>query len=147
MIYMCDCYDPTNPCSQPGIRRSLSLNPKTIGIQRVAVLLLSLILAIAPDSMSASEPTVQSSSPMADLADLPVDILALIPIEAASGASRYDQQVTRAPSSVSIVTAEEIKMLGYRTLAEILRGLGGIYVTADRNYSYLGMRGFGRPGD
>ena len=34
-----------------------------------------------------------------------------------------------------------------RPLADILRGVRGFYVTNDRNYSYLGVRGFSRPGD
>ncbi len=51
------------------------------------------------------------------------------------------------PSMASVVTAEDIKTRGYRTLADILRGLPGLYVTNDRNYSYLGARGFGRPED
>jgi iron complex outermembrane receptor protein len=62
-------------------------------------------------------------------------------------ASKYEQKVTEAPSSVSIVTADEIKKYGYRTLADILRSIRGFYVTYDRNYSYLGVRGFARPGD
>jgi len=63
------------------------------------------------------------------------------------GASKYEQKVTEAPSSVSIVTASEIKKYGYRTLADILRSVRSFYVTNDRNYSYVGVRGFGRPED
>src|SRR3990170_1261941 len=63
------------------------------------------------------------------------------------GASKYEQKVTEAPSSVSIVTSAEIKKYGYRTLADILRSIRGFFVTFDRNYSYVGVRGFNRPGD
>jgi len=62
-------------------------------------------------------------------------------------ASKYEQKVTEAPSSVSIVTVEEISKYGYRTLADILRSIRGFYTTYDRNYHYLGIRGFGPPGD
>jgi iron complex outermembrane receptor protein len=50
-------------------------------------------------------------------------------------------------SFVSVVSAADIKEHGYRTLADVLRTLPGFYVTNDRNYSYLGVRGFSRPGD
>ncbi len=63
------------------------------------------------------------------------------------GASKYEQKVTEAPSSISIVTAAEIKKYGYRTLADILRSVRGFFITNDRNYSYAGVRGFNRPGD
>jgi outer membrane receptor for ferrienterochelin and colicins len=62
-------------------------------------------------------------------------------------ASKYEQKVTEAPSSVSIITADEIKKYGYRTLADILRSVRGLTVTYDRNYSYIGVRGFTRAGD
>jgi outer membrane receptor for ferrienterochelin and colicins len=63
------------------------------------------------------------------------------------GASERLQPVTEAPASVSFITAEDIARYGYRTLADILQGVRGMYVTNDRNFSYLGTRGFGNPGD
>jgi outer membrane receptor for ferrienterochelin and colicins len=68
-------------------------------------------------------------------------------IASVSGASGYQQKVTRAPSLVSIVTADDVKKFGYRTLADILQSVRGFFITYDRNYAYLGVRGFGRPGD
>ncbi len=62
-------------------------------------------------------------------------------------ASKYEQKATEAPSSVSVVTAEEIRKYGYRTLADILNSLRSFYITYDRNYSYIGVRGFAPPGD
>jgi len=62
-------------------------------------------------------------------------------------ASKFTQKITEAPASVSIVTAADIKNYGYRSLAELLRGVRGLFVSNDRNYTYLGTRGFNRPGD
>ena len=62
-------------------------------------------------------------------------------------ASKFGQKASEAPSAVTVITAEDIRTRGYRTLADILRGLPGVYVSYDRNYSYVGVRGFGRPGD
>ncbi len=62
-------------------------------------------------------------------------------------ASKYAQKVTEAPSSITIITSDEIKKYGYRTFADVLQNVNGFFVTYDRNYSYLGVRGFNRPGD
>lgn len=64
-----------------------------------------------------------------------------------STASKYRQSLESAPSALRIVTAEDIQTHGWRTLAEILRAFPGVYVSSDRNYTYLGVRGFSRPGD
>ena len=63
------------------------------------------------------------------------------------GASERIQAVTEAPASVSFITAEDIARFGYRTLADILRSVRGMYVSDDRNFSLLGVRGFSKPGD
>ncbi len=62
-------------------------------------------------------------------------------------ASKFQQKTSEAPSTVSIITADDIRRYGYRTLSDALKSLRGVYVAYDRNYSYLGTRGFGRPGD
>jgi outer membrane cobalamin receptor len=64
-----------------------------------------------------------------------------------STASKYAQTSAQAPASVTIVTAEEIRQHRYRNLAEVLEGVRGFYVSNDRNYPYLGARGFSRPTD
>ena len=83
----------------------------------------------------------------ADPTDLPLELIGQIPVESVSTASRFTQKTTEAPASVSVITADDFKQLSYRTLAEALRGVRGLYVTDDRSYSYLGVRGFNRPGD
>ena len=64
-----------------------------------------------------------------------------------TAASRYEQDPREAPASTSVVTQEEIRRYGYRTLAEALSGVRGFFTTYDRNYSYLAVRGFTLPGD
>lgn len=93
----------------------------------------------------------ESASPHVSLTNLVEELtlaqLGEIPIETVSAASRFTQKVNEAPASVSIVTADEIRKFGYRTLADILQSLPGLYTTYDRTYTYLGVRGFSRPGD
>ena len=48
---------------------------------------------------------------------------------------------------MSIITADEIRKYGYRTIEDILDSVRGVYTTNDRNYGYMGIRGFNRPGD
>ena len=80
----------------------------------------------------------------AELAELSLEQLLDVEVH---GVSKFAQKLTEAPASVTIVTAADIRDYGYRTLADILRGVRGLNVSYDRNYSYLGVRGFGRTGD
>jgi outer membrane receptor for ferrienterochelin and colicins len=79
-----------------------------------------------------------------DLAELSLEELMHIPVYAAS---RYAQDMSDAPASVTIITGRDIKAYGYCTLAEVLSSVPGFYMSCDRSYEYAGMRGFSRPGD
>lgn len=83
---------------------------------------------------------------------MPAQDLALLPLERLMAmevvsASKFPQRLAEAPASVTVVTAADIRDYGHRTLADVLRSIRGLYVSYDRNYSYLGVRGFSRPGD
>lgn len=64
-----------------------------------------------------------------------------------SAAAKYEQRTSEAPASVTIITSEEIRAFGYRTLADVLSGMRGFHLSSDRNYTYVGVRGFARPTD
>ncbi len=85
-----------------------------------------------------AEPAAESP-PILSLKDL-----VQIPIPKISSASKWEQTATAAPSSVTVIGADEIKQYGYRTLADVLAATRGLYISYDRNYSFLGMRGFNR---
>ena len=64
-----------------------------------------------------------------------------------SAAAKYDQTVRQVAGSITIVTAEDIRRFGYRSLDEILQSSAGFYLTYNREYDYIGVRGFGRSND
>jgi outer membrane receptor for ferrienterochelin and colicins len=105
-------------------------------LRRRSLLLLLLVLAGAR--------AVEAQQPLPELS---LEELMRIDAGRVFGASERLQPSTEAPASVSFITADEIARYGYRTLADILRGVRGMYVTDDRNFSLLGTRGFAKPGD
>ena len=62
-------------------------------------------------------------------------------------ASKRSQKASEVAASAFVITREDIRRYGYRTLAESLRRISGLYISSDRNYNYLGVRGFSLPGD
>lgn len=88
-----------------------------------------------------------SQSDLPGLGAADEDSLFLEDLPSVFSASKYEQRLSEAPASVSIVTADEIRNYGYRTLEDILDSVRGFYTTNDRNYGYPGVRGFNRPGD
>lgn len=82
-----------------------------------------------------------------NLSDLQIEDLLGLKVATVYGASKFEQKVTDAPSAISIVASDDIKRFGYRTLADILRSQRSFYITNDRSYQYVGIRGLSRPGD
>jgi outer membrane receptor protein involved in Fe transport len=52
-----------------------------------------------------------------------------------------------APASITIITADQIRALGYLTLADALRGVRGVISSNDRTYEAIGFNGLSPPGD
>ncbi|MBI1823553.1 MAG: TonB-dependent receptor [Nitrospirae bacterium] len=118
------------------------MSRKSLSIILASLTELILLLVLTGRSVSAG-PLVHEG----ELKDLNLEEMITVDVPTVEGASKFEQIVTEAPSSVTVVTSAEIKKLGYRTLADILQSLRGFDITYDRNYSYSGVRGYGRPGD
>jgi outer membrane receptor for ferrienterochelin and colicins len=73
--------------------------------------------------------------------------LKLVPLRQVSAVSRYAESIEDAPSSVTIIDAQELRAFGYPTIAEALRGVRGFSVNNDSAYYSVAVRGIGQPND
>ena len=94
---------------------------------------------------SAQQPTPPPNKTTADPSTM--DLEQLMKIEIVVAGSKRAQQTRDVASFVSVVTAADISEHGYRTLSAVLKTLPSFYVSDDRNYTSLGVRGFARSGD
>lgn len=106
----------------------------------LAFLVVSLTLLI-PGSVPAETKPGGATSAALD------DEFAVVDETTVTAAAKHVQLLSEAPSSVTVITSEEIERFGYLTLGDLLDSVRSFYVSNDRNYSYVGVRGFGRPGD
>jgi len=90
-------------------------------------------------ALAAAEADTDSMNPIEQLLNTEVTTVV--------GASKYQQELTDAPASITIVSADDIRKGGYRTLAEALNSVRGFYTTYNRGYSFIGVRGYSPLGD
>jgi len=119
--------NPCPRCSSGAARAGERRFPQT-GLRILAIFVLT-VIAVAQETTK-------------DLSEASLEELANITVYTAS---RHTQKVSDAPSSVTVITRDEIQKYGYRTLADILRSVRGFDITYDRNYTYAGVRGINRP--
>lgn len=82
-----------------------------------------------------------------DFADRSLEELLSVKIPTVTSAARHEQSAVDAPALVTVVEREDIQQFGYRSLADILRSVRGMYVSYDEVYANIGIRGVSRPGD
>jgi iron complex outermembrane receptor protein len=102
--------------------------------KRLPTLLLPLLLA---------HPAAAADDSLSDIADLPLEQLLQTEIITATKIAR---QVSDAPSAVAIVTADDIRTFGYRSLTDILDSMRGLFMAHNRAYAFVSGRGYGNPG-
>jgi iron complex outermembrane receptor protein len=61
-------------------------------------------------------------------------------------AARYVQTMAETPANVTVITRDELRRFGYRSIASALAALPGVYDAASQ-WPALGVRGFAVPGD
>jgi outer membrane receptor for ferrienterochelin and colicin len=108
----------------------------TTGRRRTRVATSLSMLLLTASSVAQQFPSDLSAASLEELSNIQV-----------YSASKHMQSTSDAPASVTVITSDEIQKYGYRTLADILESVRGFYITNDRDYSFVGVRGFGRLGD
>lgn len=116
-----------HPPAPAGARRPWRLLPLAAAV--------ALCCALAP-ALHAREVDDLAALSLEDLLDLEIVT-----------ASRFGQRISEAPSAVQVITAEDIRVHGWRSLAEALDSLPGLYVSETGLYATLGARGQLRAGD
>ena len=104
----------------------------------------SLAVALFSTLLSFQPAQAQDLNSIDDLTELSLDQLMNVTIVSAS---KKEQQLSHVAASAFVIHDQDIKRYGYRTLGEALKRISGLYLSSDRNYDYLGVRGFSLPGD
>lgn len=99
---------------------------------------------LLPMALAAACLTGGASAHAADLLSLRLEELMSIGVV---GASKYEQSQRDVAAAVTVITRQEIRAHGWRTLDQAIGSLPGVSTTYDRQFVYPALRGLGIPGD
>jgi outer membrane receptor protein involved in Fe transport len=125
--------------------------------RRMAVLPFALLALVVPQTVVAAgergipvgdlPPFPDLSSDTEKVAGVSVYGAASTESDVVVGAAKREQSLGTVASAVTVVTADQLRRFGYRSLAEALRGVAGIYIVDDRMVERVGIRGVQILGD
>ena len=119
-------------------------------LARRALVLAVLTSSAAAHAQSASV-DVQDLPPLPPAEDEPSSSATVLAAATAEedivvGAAKREQTLGNVASAVTVVTADRIRRFGYRTVAEALVGVAGVYIQDTRLTQQVGIRGLQIPG-
>ncbi|HXB59574.1 MAG TPA: TonB-dependent receptor [Candidatus Acidoferrales bacterium] len=76
-----------------------------------------------------------------DLTAMSLEQLMQIQVPVVETASKFEQKATEAPADATVITSDEIKKYGWRTLGDLLGSVPGFYISYDHVYDYVGVSG------
>lgn len=83
--------------------------------------------------------------------DTGLDLLSLLetPLEEllVSGAAKKEQSLDQVSAAATVITGDQLRRFGYRSLAEALQEVAGLYIVNDRMVERVGVRGVQLLGD
>lgn len=124
--------------------------------------LVAAVTSFAVAAPAAAQPVGQEDIPRVEVDDLPPlpddddlasdTTIAAVAAAAAEedvvvGAAKREQSLGNVASAVTVVTGDRLRRMGYRTLAEALRGVAGVFIADDHMTERVGVRGLQVLGD
>ncbi|MCE9580398.1 MAG: TonB-dependent receptor [Deltaproteobacteria bacterium] len=122
------------------------------GPRAVAVAVVVGALATALDAAAAPAVDIDDLPPLPESSDAPSSAAAVMSATAVEedvvvGAAKREQTLGNVASAVTVISGDRLRRFGYRTLAEALRGVAGLFISDDHMTSRLGIRGLQILGD
>lgn len=116
-----------------------------------AALLLAVLTSSAVARADGASVDVQDLPPLPPAEDEPSSSATVLAAATAEedvvvGAAKREQTLGNVASAVTVITADRIRRFGYRTVAEALQGVAGVYIQDSRLTQQIGIRGLQIPG-
>jgi len=116
----------------------------------VAAVLLSAATAYADDPPVVDVedlPPLPDPTELADAGDIAIAAASAVEEDVVVGAAKREQSLGNVASAVTVISGDRLRRFGYRTVAEALRSVAGVYVADDHMTERVGIRGLQVLGD